>query len=77
MSDTIFVDGLIVKPPHKTAMAFVKCKLSFRVAEIVPFLQEHESDGWVNCDVLVSKGDKWYAKLDTWKPKKQAETEPF
>ena len=69
MSDeTVFVDGMIVKRPNENAPDFVKAKLSFKVSEMVAFLQQHEREGWVNADLKVSKGGKLYASLDTWQP---------
>jgi hypothetical protein len=65
--DKIFADGLIVKRAEN-APSFVTCNLSVKVAELVPFLQQHESNGWVNIQCKVSKGGKHYAELDTWKP---------
>ena len=66
--DKIFVDGLIVKPPHENAPEFVKLRLSMKVGELTAFLLQHQRDGWVNCDIKVSKGGKIYAELDTWQP---------
>jgi len=67
MNDKIFVDGLIVKRNEK-APEFVVCSLSAKVDELVAFLQQHESNGWVNIQVKVAKSGKYYAELDTWKP---------
>ncbi len=77
MDDKVFVDGLMIKPPHEKAPDFVKCAVSFKVDEIVAFLQSHEKNGWVNADIKVGKSGKWYAVLDTWEPKKkEAKKEP-
>jgi hypothetical protein len=68
MSDEkIFADGLIVKR-NPQAPDFVTCNLSVKVDEFVSFLQQHQSNGWVNIQCKVSKGGKHYAELDTWKP---------
>ena len=62
-----FVDGLIVKR-HDNAPEWVLCNLSVKVSKIVPFLQQHESNGWVNIQCKVGKSGKHYAELDTWRP---------
>ena len=67
-NDNVFIDGLIIKRPHENAPDFVKLKLSFKVEELVNFLQQHQKEGWVNADVKVSKNGKIYAALDTWQP---------
>ena len=68
MSDDIeFIDGLIIKPPHERAPEFVKCKLSFKREALIAWLQSKEGE-WVNADVKVSNGGKWYAAVDNWKP---------
>lgn len=65
--EKIFVDGLIVKR-NDNAPDFVTCNLSIKVAELVPFLEQHQKNGWVNIQCKVSKGGKHYAELDTWQP---------
>lgn len=68
MADEIeFINGLIIKPPHERAPEFVKCKLSFKREELIAWLQSKEGD-WINADVKVSNGGKWYAAVDNWKP---------
>lgn len=68
MSDEkIFADGLIVKRNEK-APDFVLCSLSVKVDEFVQFLNTHSSNGWVNIDCKVSRGGKFYADLNTFKP---------
>lgn len=71
MADDIeFIDGLIVKPPHERAPEFVKCKLSFKREALIAWLQSKDGE-WVNADVKVSNGGKWYAAVDNWKPNKE------
>ena len=71
--EKVFVDGMIVKRPHENAPDFVKCSISFKVDEMVAFLNKHESDGWVNADMKVSKGGNLYAELNTYKKKRTDE----
>ena len=64
-----FVNGLIAKAPNDNAPDFIKARLSIKVDELIEFLQSNKKpDGWVNCDIKVSKGGKWYVELDTWEP---------
>lgn len=67
-NETVFVDGMILKRPHENAPDFVKLRVSFKVSEIVEFLQANQKEGWVNADIKVSKQGKFYAALDTWQP---------
>lgn len=66
-----FIDGLIVKSPHENAPDFVKCKLSFKVDEIITCLQANAKNGWVNADMKKSKAGKLYIVIDDYEPKKQ------
>jgi hypothetical protein len=68
MSDEkIFVDGMIVKR-RENAPDFVICNLSLKGTELVAFMRKHHKDGWLNIQVKLSKGGKYYAELDTWQP---------
>lgn len=62
-----FIDGLIVKAPHERAPEYVKAKLSIKREELIAWLQQQDGE-WVNADVKVSQGGKWYAAVDDWKP---------
>ena len=66
-NEKIFVDGLIVKRSDK-APNYVLCNLSIKVNELVPWLEQHQSNGWVNVQCKVSQSGKHYAELDTWRP---------
>jgi len=71
--EKIFCDGMIFKRPREGAPDFVKGAISVKVDEFKRFLDLHNSEGWVNLDLKVSKGGKLYLELNTWK--KQS-TEP-
>ena len=78
MADDIqFVDGLIVKAPRSGAPDFVKASISIKVADLGVWLREKHKAGeeWVNVDVKTSKGGKWYAAVNTFKPEKKAAPE--
>jgi hypothetical protein len=62
-----FIDGLIVKAPNERAPEYVKAKLSIKRQELMAWLQAQQGD-WINADVKVSQGGKWYAAVDEWKP---------
>jgi hypothetical protein len=66
-NDTQFINGLIVKAPNENAPEYVKAKLSIKREELIGWLQS-ESGEWINADIKVSQGGKWYAAVDTWKP---------
>lgn len=71
MSDSPeFVDGLIVKAPHENAPDFVKCAISIKRSELISWLTT-KTDDWINLDVKESKGGKWYASVNNFKPSKQ------
>lgn len=73
--ENIFIDGLIVKEPHERAPDFVKAKISIKREELIAWLQNQSGD-WINADVKVSRGGKWYAAVDTWKPDNQRQGGP-
>lgn len=66
-NETEFVNGLIVKAPNENAPEYVKAKLSIRREELIAWLQSRSGE-WVNADVKVSQGGKWYAAVDNWRP---------
>ena len=66
-NDPKFIDGLIVKAPNERAPEYVKAKLSIKREELIAWLQSQQGE-WINADVKVSQGGKWYAAVDDWKP---------
>ncbi len=71
MSDSpVFIDGLSAKEPHQNAPDFVKAKISIKVADLIAWLQEQQTD-WVNADLKVSKQGNYYISVDDWKPETQ------
>tara|TARA_R110000803_G_scaffold114110_1_gene182592 strand:- start:206 stop:442 length:237 start_codon:yes stop_codon:yes gene_type:complete len=65
--EKIFVNGLMAKKPRDTAPDWVKCNISIKREELIGFLAA-QTDEWINVQVCESKGGKWYAEVDTWKP---------
>lgn len=72
MSDDKFVNGLIVKAPPDGAPDYVIAKLSFKIADMIAWLQAQQGD-WANAEIKVSQGGKWYAAKDDWKPGQDGE----
>ena len=67
MADIEFVDGLMVKAPRDGAPDFVKGSISIKRVDLGNWLRAKD-DEWINIDIKESKGGKWYASVDNWKP---------
>ena len=67
-TEKVFADGFIFKR-KENAPEFVVGSMSIKADEAMAFLAQNETKGWVNLDVKLSKGGKYYVELDTWKPK--------
>lgn len=67
MSDNKFINGLIVKAPNERAPEYVKARISIRREELIAWLQTEQGE-WINADIKVSQGGRWYAAVDDWKP---------
>ena len=67
MSDIEFVDGLMVKAPRDGAPEFVKGSISIKRADLGNWLRG-KTDEWINIDIKESKGGKWYAAVNDWRP---------
>lgn len=62
-----FVDGIIIKGPRPGAPEFVKGSISIKREELIAWLTS-KSEEWINLDIKISKGGKWYTQVNTWKP---------
>lgn len=73
-----FADGLIVKAPRQGAPDYVKASISIKVADLGMWLRAKHKAGeeWVNLDVKESKAGKWYAAVNTYKPKAEEKKSP-
>ena len=71
MADIEFPNGLMVKAPREGAPEFVKAAISIKVADLMAWLQGRyqAGDEWVNVDVKEARSGKWYASVNTYKPK--------
>ena len=69
MAEANFVKGMYFEKPKPPTPEFIKGKISIKVAELVPYLQENENGGgYVNIDLKKSKAGKYYFQLNDWKP---------
>jgi hypothetical protein len=71
MSEASFADGMIIKARNPNAPDYVIAKVSIKVDEFKETLDANNKNGWVNIEMLISKGGKPYAKIDTWEPSSQ------
>ena len=75
-NESILAAGFFFERPREGAPAFVKGRLSIQVEKAIAFLEEHKNDkGYINLDLLTSKENKPYLKLNTWKPEAKKEEE--
>lgn len=70
MAEKQFANGIIFAYPNDKAPEFVIGKISIKKSEFMPFLESQTGD-WINLDVKLSKTDKIYCELNTWKPDKK------
>ena len=61
--------ALWLKNPASKPPEWVKCNLSLKREDVISWLSG-QTDEWINVQVCESKGGKWYAEVDTWKPSK-------
>lgn len=67
MAASEFISGLIIKAPNDRAPDYVKARLSIKRDELIAWLQSRDGE-WINADIKVSQGGRWYAAVDAWKP---------
>ena len=68
MNDNVeFPAGLFAKAPRAGSPDFVKGSISIKREELMGWLASKEGE-WINLDIKVSKNDKYYAQVNTWKP---------
>lgn len=66
--EIVFADGVKVTNPFPEII-----KLSINTEKFIDFLTAYKNEkGYVNIDILKSRNkDAYYAKLNTWQPKKK------
>lgn len=62
--------GFYYKEPHENAPDFVKGSCSIKVKDFIDYLQSI-NDEFLNLDFKISKEQKPYAEVNTWKPEKK------
>ena len=69
-----FPDGIFAKAPPDGAPDFVKTKLQILLEEFIPWLNAKKESGekWVTLDIKEAASGKWYASVNDWKPKEEA-----
>jgi hypothetical protein len=76
-----FAKGLYYNPPHPKAPNFVIGRLSIKREDFRQWLNEQKFDekGFLNLQILMSKGGKPYVAVDDYKAKQQAQptNDPF
>jgi len=67
-----FVDGMFFNPKNEKAPEFVRGGISFHKEQFMNWLQKQEANdkGYIKTDMLLSKQNKIYFKLNDWKPEK-------
>ena len=79
--DKVFPTGLYVNRPRPGSPDFVKARISIKVETFLEYLGEQDGE-WLRVDVKEGFRDdedgnkKWYAQVDTWKPKQQERAQP-
>ena len=72
MADQKLPTGIYADRPHEKAPSFVIARLSIKVADAIPFLEEHQKrSGYVDLDIKESNGGKYYVSLNEWVQKEQ------
>jgi hypothetical protein len=76
MSEVKFINGLFVNEPHEKAPDFVKCKISIKRDQFIPWLENQEvtDKGYVYITVNQSKAGKLYAQIDSYKKQQTEQT---
>ena len=73
-----FAAGVFINRPHEKTTGFMFGKLSIHLDKFIAWAQQKENDkGYVNIDILISKGDstKLYGVLNEYK-KPESTTQP-
>jgi hypothetical protein len=66
MSEKIFVNGMIAKTPFEGAPSWIISNISFKVEDMINFLEDNQKNGWVNIVLKTSKNGHQYAELNTY-----------
>ena len=72
--ETVFIDGLRVFKPSEKAPDFIILNGVIDMKELREFALNHHEDGSLRFVVKESKGGKYYAAVDTFKPQAKRES---
>lgn len=75
MEEKIFAQGISFKR-RESAPDFVIGNLNIKVDEAIETLKKNEKNGWVNLDILTSKGGKPYVQVNTWTKDAESTVKP-
>lgn len=68
----ILVNGLFISKPSEKAPEYAIANIGINRKKIAKWLKDNENaKGFVNINILESKGGSLYAKLNTWTPKQK------
>jgi hypothetical protein len=70
MADAQFPKGFFFKLPSANAPEYIKHKTLIHVNDAIEWLQTLDQE-WVSLDGKISKNDKPYYQIDTWKSEQQ------
>lgn len=73
--EKVFADGFSFKR-RENAPDFVVGRCSIKIDDAISFLKSNEKNGWVNLNINQAKSGSYYMELDTFEPKKKAESKP-
>ena len=69
--EMIYAEGFSFKR-NENAPDFVIGNMSVNIESAKEYFEKHGNNGWVNFQVKLSKGGKYYCEHDSWKPKENA-----
>jgi hypothetical protein len=71
--DKVFAEGFSFKR-NANAPEFVVGRLSVKVDEAISFIKKNEKSNWVNLSIKQARSGNYYLELDTFEPKKTADS---
>ena len=70
MSDVEFPDGMYAAKPVSNRPEWIKAVIDIKLEDAIQFLEQQKAQGEtrIQLEVRESKGGKFYAAIDRWKP---------
>lgn len=69
--DSTFAEGFLFKT-RANQPSYVVGRLSVKIDEAIPFLKQHQKDGWVNLEIKIARSGNPYIVLDTFRKSQEA-----